>query len=198
MGNALRVGDRAGDPDGIGRAAAPLAVVGRIGPELERDREDLRPALPLAQRRDGAVDPAADGDQHPLGPSRPAGRGSARSSVATATPSARCSASAARSAAWAPTGLRPPSSAETAAASISAASRSAGAVGELRRPRPRPPGPRAQPLAGLADVGHAAPIEPQRDRDQVAAGGAAGAPAGGAGQRLAEPRVVVEIGRQGR
>ena len=66
MRDALRLRDRAGDADGVGGAAAALAVVGRIGPELERDRDHLGAPLPLPQRRDGAVDAAADGDQHPL------------------------------------------------------------------------------------------------------------------------------------
>ena len=80
VGDPLRVGDRARRPDRIGRAAAPLAVVGRIRPELQRHGQDVGPALPLAQRRDGAVDAAADRDQNPLGPVPGRGRGAGRSS----------------------------------------------------------------------------------------------------------------------
>ena len=38
---AVAVGERAGAADGLGRAAAALAVVLGVGPELERDADDV-------------------------------------------------------------------------------------------------------------------------------------------------------------
>ncbi len=49
--------------DRLGRAAGLGAVCLGVGPELQRHRDDLRPALPLQQCRDGAVDPTGHRDQ---------------------------------------------------------------------------------------------------------------------------------------
>ena len=196
VGDPLRVGDRARHPDRIGRAAAPLAVVGRIRPELQRHGQDVRPALPLAQRRHGAVDPAAHRHQDPLGPilggveeraarardghaQRPMQR--LRGEVGRMR-SHRAQAAELRRDRGGIDQRRLPQ---------------AGAVGELRdrgRCRPR----RRAAAAGLADVRHPPRPQPQRDPDQVAAGSAAGATAGGSRQGLAEPRVVIQIELQGR
>ncbi len=56
----------AGPKHRLGRAAAALAVGSLVGPELERDRDDLAPRLALAQGGDGGVDAAAEGDEHAL------------------------------------------------------------------------------------------------------------------------------------
>ena len=45
-----RVGDRARQAHRLRRAAALLAVVGRVGPELERHGEDLRPTIELRRQ----------------------------------------------------------------------------------------------------------------------------------------------------
>ena len=43
-----------------------LAIGPLVGPELEGDGDDVAPGLALAQRRDGGVDAAAEGDEHAL------------------------------------------------------------------------------------------------------------------------------------
>jgi hypothetical protein len=70
------------------------------------------------------------------------------------------------------------------------------AVEQLRRRRGCGAG-RAAAARIDPDVGDAAAVEPQRERDQIATGGAAGRAPGSAGNGLAAPRVVVEIGREG-
>ncbi len=52
--------DAARTEDGKGRAAALRGVRALVGPELDGDGHDLRPALALAQRSDGRVDAAAE------------------------------------------------------------------------------------------------------------------------------------------
>ena len=49
--------------DGLRRAAGALAVGGRVGPELERDREHLVAGVQRELRGGGAVDPAAHRDE---------------------------------------------------------------------------------------------------------------------------------------
>ena len=53
----------AGAEHGLRRAAGLGAVGLGVGPELDRDPDDLRPALALEQRGDGAVDAAGHGDE---------------------------------------------------------------------------------------------------------------------------------------
>ena len=61
------MGDAAGEPHRLRRAAALFAVVGGVRPELERHREDLRPAPLLEMCGRGAVDAAAHRNEHARG-----------------------------------------------------------------------------------------------------------------------------------
>ena len=72
------VGERSGAEHRLGRAAASRAVVVPVGPELERDRDHLRPPLALEQRGDGGVDPAAHRHEHALAVGRPVRQRDAR------------------------------------------------------------------------------------------------------------------------
>ena len=73
---ALEVERQVRDPEPVrqppgaehgGRRAAALRLVGApVGPQLQRHRDHLRPAIALAQGRDRRVDSAAERDQHPL------------------------------------------------------------------------------------------------------------------------------------
>jgi hypothetical protein len=64
--HAVREGARAGH--GLGRAAALRAVVGGVGPELERDGDDVVAALAAEVGRDRAVDAAGHRDERPAAP----------------------------------------------------------------------------------------------------------------------------------
>ena len=97
------MGERAGAGHRLRRAAAALAVGGRVGPQLERDGHHLVAGVERELRGGGAVDAAAHGDER-------APRLAARSAGApsrAAAPSARWSASAASSAAWRLAGIEP-------------------------------------------------------------------------------------------
>src|SRR5581483_10780570 len=59
-------GERAGAADGLGGAAAALAVVLGVGPELERDGDHVLAGAGGEQRGDGAVDAAAHCDERAL------------------------------------------------------------------------------------------------------------------------------------
>ncbi len=89
-------------PHRLRRAAALLAVVLRVRPQFERDRDRLGAALAHEQRRNGAVDPSAH--RHERAPGAPARAARTR---ARPGPSARCSASAASSAACSFAGAQP-------------------------------------------------------------------------------------------
>ena len=81
---------------------------------LTRDADDLRPALALEQRRDGAVDAAGHGDGDALAAASAASAQALESTEAGgAAASARCRASAASWAAWRLAGVRPPSASST-------------------------------------------------------------------------------------
>ena len=95
--DAERVGDPAGAEHRLGRAAAALPVGALVGPELEGDRDQLAPGLPLPQGGDRRVDAAAERDQDALADRRRLGK-LAASDPASAE-SARWSASAASTAA---------------------------------------------------------------------------------------------------
>ena len=122
------------------RRAAGLGPVGlRVGPELDRDRDDLGPALAFEQRRDGRVDAAGDGDGDALGdrtrppslaievgvsgPTSAAVAGSSGRLEAAAALRARWRASVASWAAWRLDGSRPPRSASASSIERLAASR---------------------------------------------------------------------------
>ena len=60
---AHAVRERARDAHGVRRAARRLGVVLRVGPQLERDRDDVAARAGAQQRRDGGVHPAAHGDE---------------------------------------------------------------------------------------------------------------------------------------
>ena len=104
----MRVGERARAEHGLRRAAAALAVALLVGPQLEGDGDDLA-AVPRARaaRPTALSTPPLIADQHAVRARRGQG-GVARGARPAA--SARCSASAARSAAWSLPGERPPSS----------------------------------------------------------------------------------------
>ena len=64
VGDVDRVGDGSGAEDRLGRAAGLRPVGLLVGPELDRDPDDVGATLPFEQRRDRAVDSARhrDGD----------------------------------------------------------------------------------------------------------------------------------------
>ena len=153
---------------GLGRAAARLAVVLGIGPQLERAR-DASPSRGDEQRGDGAVHAAAHRDE------RAVPRRRASAAWRAAAPRARWSASAASWAAWSFEGISPPSSSAISRQPIRAAS---------SRPRPRASATVALPAAlrgaaaarveaGVGDR-PAGVVERERQAHEVAAGRAAG------------------------
>ena len=123
MRDPERVRERAGAAHGLGRAAGLRPVGALVRPELQRDRDDFRPALALEQRRHGGVHPAGERHQHPF-----AVRGRRGDALARATASAeraRPSASPTSSAAWRPAGSgRRPARAMRSAPSAAASSTS--------------------------------------------------------------------------
>ena len=106
-----------------GEQQALAPSVSRVGPELDRDADHLRPALARQQRGDGAVDAAGHGDERRarVAPGWPPGA-RAPSDGGGALPERRCSASVASCAAWRLAGVRPPIAASTVSMSIRAAS----------------------------------------------------------------------------
>ena len=122
---------------------------------------------------------------------RPASAGSAACARAAA-PSARCSASAARSAAWNLPGDRPPSSAAIACAPTRAASSTGAPSTSVTAAEPAAviaPQPEASNPAAATRVA----VDAQREPDQVAAGGAAGAAVVRAGRAQAAPGGMLEV-----
>ena len=99
------VRDRAGEPDGVGRAAGRLGVVVRVAPTAR--------ASPRRRRAARSTSSAATAESTPplIATSVRPGSGGERGASRAAAPSARCSASAARSAACSLPGESPPSSA---------------------------------------------------------------------------------------
>ena len=73
--DAHSVRQRPGAAHRLSRAARALAVVGRIGPQLEGDRRDIASGARLEQRGDGAVHAAAHGDEDAAGHRRQAAVG---------------------------------------------------------------------------------------------------------------------------
>ena len=61
--HAHPVRDGAREPHGVRGAARRLGVVGRVAPQLERDRDRLAPGALDEQRRDRGVHPAAHRDE---------------------------------------------------------------------------------------------------------------------------------------
>ena len=173
MRDVDRVGDGAGAEHRLGRAAGLGAVGLRVGPELQRHPDHLRPPLALEQRRDGAVDPAGHRDEDAA---LRAARRAARDEAA-ALARARCRASAASWAAWRLAGVSPPTAASTSSVPIRAASRTASpstisaTAAVAARVAP-------QPSASKRDGGDPPVVDGQRDAREIAAG----RPAGGAGE----------------
>ena len=163
MGERARLGHRRG------RTAAPLGVILRVGPQLERDGNRLgcpaRTAAPRPSCRRRRSSRRASVRRRP---GAPAWRG-----PRAAAPRARASASPASSAAWILAVLRPPSSSAIAAGPIRAAS---------SRCRPRTSVTAALPAAVAAP--HPSAVEPsvgdpfavggEREADLIAAGAAVG------------------------
>ena len=157
------------------RAAAELAVVLRVRPQLERHADGLaRPPRATSSAATALSTPPLIATSVRRGAARAASRARARR-----LPSARCSASAASSAAWRLAGLSPPSSSAISSAPMRAAPAAAlprtqpdgGAAGGDRRAAA------AGVKAGVRDppLG-AGGVERERDAHQIAAR----RPAGGA------------------
>ena len=102
MGHAHAVGQRARAANRLRRAAAQIAIVFGIGPQLERHPDGLR-ARP--SRR--AARPPRCRHRRSCATSIRSQAGASVACSRAAAPSARCSASAASSAAWRLAGLRP-------------------------------------------------------------------------------------------
>ena len=118
MRHAERVRQGARAANRLRRAARLRPVGALVRPELQRHRDDLRPALALEQRGHGRVDPAARSQPGPA-PARPAPP-QARSPDDAADDSARPSASPTSSAACRPCGVSPPTSSATRSVPIAA------------------------------------------------------------------------------
>ena len=108
----------AGAEHGLGRAAGLGAVGLRVGPELDRDADDLGAFLAGEQRGDGAVDAAGHGDgtrrRGRLASRLRRGRHPAREASGERRRwRARWRASVASWAAWRLAGVRPPIAAST-------------------------------------------------------------------------------------
>ena len=76
--DAHAVGERAGAGHGLGRAAAELAVGGRVGPQLERHGDHLVARVERELRSGGRVHPAAHRDERAPRAGRERGRAVAR------------------------------------------------------------------------------------------------------------------------
>ena len=177
VGQPEAVCERASAADGLRGAAAALAVVLGVGPQLQGDRDDLLAGARGEQRGDGGVDPAAHRDEGAL-----RARARARRARGRAAPSARCSASAASSAAWRLAGLQ--------AAELVRRSHRRRRARRSSRGAPRTsataalpaaiaaPQPEASKPASRDHALGAAGLKRQREAHEIAAGG----PTGGAGE----------------
>jgi hypothetical protein len=178
--HAHPVRDRAGDAHRVRRAAGRFRVVGGIRPQLQRDRHRVAPGAVDEQCGDGRVDAAAHGDQRALRRGR---QRRARAHGRAERPVQRVGGEvggvqlAGREAAEFGRDL-----ARADARGVEHAL----AVDEQHGGRAR----RGQGAAALgveAGRGDAVAVDPHRHADQVAAGGAAGAPVGGAGNGPTAP-----------
>ena len=164
--NAELVRDRARAEHGRGRAAAACRVGVAVRPQLQRHRDHLRPALALAQRRDGRVDAAAERDEHALARRAAAPRARRPSRRRRPAPGAvRRRRARPRGD---PGGRCPPSTAAMSSVPSSAASSTVASLGQLGDRRTR--GARGRAALGVeADPLDPVRVEGDRDPDQVAA-----------------------------
>ena len=187
-GSPIPVRDRAREPDGVGRAARGLGVVLRVRPQLERDRD--RVSRPAQQRGDRRVDAAAHRHQRALGARRaaaPRRRGGAQRAVQRVGGQVGGVELA---------GRQP---AELGGDRVRADARRVEHVRALDERHRRRAGGGHRPAAGGLEAGggHPLAVDPQRDADQVAAGGAAGAAVVRAGRARAAPGGMLEVLAEG-
>ena len=162
-----------------GEQQALAPSVSRIGPELQRHADHLRPLLPLEQRGHGAVDPTRHRDQHPI----PVRLRQALCADEAACASARCSASAASCAAWRLAGVSPPIASSTSSIPIRAAS-STGSPSTISATAAVAARVAPQPSASKVTRATTPSSIDQRDPRQIATG----SPAGRAGEgAVAQP-----------
>ena len=160
--------------DRLRRAAGALAVGGRVGPQLERDREHLVAGVERELRGGGAVHAAAHGDER-------AARVRARAARRRPSRPRRARGAARRrraSAAWRLGGISPPSAPATSSGVIRAAVEEGLALDQLDDGAAGGAGGAAA-LGVEAGLGDAVALHAHGHAHEVAAGGAAG----GAGVR---------------
>ena len=181
------VRERAGEPDGVRRAAGGLGVVLGIGPQLERDGGGV---LAGQQRGNGGVDAAAHGHQHALRivrDRRVGASGGAERAVQRVGRQVGGVELARRQAAQLG-GDRVRAHARGVEHVRAVDQRDGGRAGRRHRPA----------AGGLEARGdHALAVDAQRDADQVAAGGAAGAAVVRAGRADAQPGGMLEVLAEG-
>ena len=181
------VRERAGEPDGVRRAAGRLGVVLGVGPQLERDGGGV---LAGQQRGDGGVDAAAHGHERPLrigGDRRIGARGGAERAVQRVG----------RQVGGVELARRKP--AELGGDRVRAHARGVEHVRAVdQRDRGRA-GRRHRPAAGGLEARrrHPLALDAHRDADQVTAGGAAGAAVVRAGRAHAQPGGMLEVLAEG-
>ena len=186
MRHAHLVRDRAGEPDGVRRAAGRLGVVLLVAPELDRDRDGVAPRARDQQRGDRRVDAAAHRDER-------APRIDATAAPPDARPSARCSASEARSAACSLPGESPPSSSAIARVPTRAAS-SSSSPADQRHGRAAPAAVRSAAARGVeAGLDDAIAVHAHGDADQVPADRAPGVAVEAPGKHDAAPHGRGEV-----
>ena len=193
VGHVQRVRQPPGAEHRQRRAAAPGCVGALVGPQLERHRDHLRPALALAQRRDCGVDAAAEGHQHPLAPrgrrcqpGARAGRGGERAVQRVGGQIRGVPALGPE-----PTELR-----RDRVGADPGRVEDVGVVRELGGRRCRRGGGRAA-LGVEAHAGDRPVSHLEREADQVAAGGAARSPVEPARERRRAPARVAQVVLEG-
>jgi hypothetical protein len=185
--DAERVRHRAGAEHGLRRAAGLGPVGLRIGPELQRHAEHLRPALALEQRRDGAVDAARHRDEYAARGGR--GKHLVGSSRARQRPVQRVGSELS----GVPLGGRQPT--DRLVDLLDPNPRRLrdrlplDHLGHGRRSRPRRPAS----LRIEAHRGNPLVVDDERDPREIAAGRAAGRAAEGALGRGSEPRLITQV-----
>ena len=177
--------DRAGEPDGVGRAAGRLGVVLLVAPELHRDRDGVAPrARPAA--------PATAESTPPLIATSVRPDSGATAAVRDAAPRARCSASAARSAACSLPGESPPSSAAISRVPTRAASSSSSPQTSVTAALPAAVSA-PQPEASKRGLDDAIAVHAHGDADQIPADRAPGMAVEAPGKHDAAPHGRGEV-----
>ena len=181
------VRERAGEPDGVGRAARGLGVVLRVGPQLERDGGGV---LAGQQRGDRGVDAAAHGHERAagIGRDRRVGAGGGAERAVQRVGGQVGGVELAR---------RQP--AELGGDRVRAHARGVEHVRAVDQRDGGRAGRRHRPAAGGLEAGggDAVAVDAQRDPDQVTAGGAAGGAVVRAGRAHAQPGGMLEVLAEG-